>query len=305
MEEYEYRLVTKVTQGDPGDDYMGNLVVSYVSLGQWGGEVSTDSPYESEMEIFNEDLTNKAIATITKRRAVVNLDPEVMLTDQINFRSTPVVATDNIIGTIPNGTELDVYIMYDNSDWLKTSYNGQEGYVQRQINNVPLFREIKPVVPTVTYELQTEAPEDWESNYMNYFMKDDDGHFVHVEGVPDEENPETIVAPIWEADKYYTETTVLDGDIEVGDLVSIKESAYKWYDKYDGKDVAIPAWVKAKNWYVQSITSFDTNRIVIDDSEDNENHINSPIARTDLNLVRKKNVVPPPPEPEPEPEEEV
>jgi hypothetical protein len=86
MEEYEYRLVTKVTQGDPGDDYMGNLVVSYVSLGQWGGEVSTDSPYESEMEIFNEDLTNKAIATITKRRAVVNLDPEVMLTDQINFR---------------------------------------------------------------------------------------------------------------------------------------------------------------------------------------------------------------------------
>ena len=93
---------------------------------------------------------------------------------------------------------------------------------------------------------------------------------------------------------------MFDGDIEVGDLVSIKESAYKWYDKYDGKDVAIPTWVKAKNWYVQSITSFDTNRIVIDDSEDNENHINSPIARTDLNLVRKKNVVPPPPEPEEE-----
>ena len=137
---------------------------------------------------------------------------------------------------------------------------------------------------------------------MNYFMKDEDGHFVHVEGVQDEENPETIVAPTWEADKYYTETTVFDGDIEVGDLVSIKESAYKWYDKYDGKDVAIPTWVKAKNWYVQSITSFDTNRIVIDDSEDNENHINSPIARTDLNLVRKKNVVPPPPEPEPEEE---
>lgn len=302
MEEYEYRLVTKVTQGDPGDDYMGNLVVSYVSLGQWGGEVSTDSPYEAEMEIFNEDLTNKAIATITKRRAIVNLDPEVMLTDQINFRSTPVVATDNIICTIPNGTELDVYIMYDNSDWLKTTYNGQEGYVQRQINNVPLFREIKPVVPTVTYVLQTEAPDDWESNYMNYFMKDDDGHFVNVEGIPDTENPETIIAPTWETDKYYTETTVLDGDIEVGDLVSIKESAYKWYDKYDGKDVAIPEWVKAKNWYVQSITSSDTNRIVIDDSEDNENHINSPIARTDLNLVRKKNVVPPPPEQEPEEE---
>lgn len=287
--DYEYRLVTKVTQGDPGDDYMGNYVVSYVTLGQWGGQESTQSLYESaDMEIFNEDMTNQSIETITRRTVVVNLNEEEMMTDKINLRSTPIVG-DNIIGTIPNGTELVVYIMYDNSDWLKTTYGNQTGYIQRQMNNIPLLKEVKIKVPTVTYVLQESetAPDDWETNYMDYYERKDDT-YVPVEGVPDEDDPTVMVAPPWEANKYYVKTNVLDGDIEVGDLVSIRPEATTYY----GLDTVIPDWVKEKNWYISYIGESNPERIVINSSEDNERAINSPIHRDDLILVRKKNVVP-------------
>lgn len=63
----------------------------------------------------------------------------------------------------------------------------------------------------------------------------------------------------------------------IGDLVRITGTKY-----YGGK--AIPAWVKAKNWYVKSSTG---TRIVIDKSEDGKNAICSPVNSADLVIVKK------------------
>ena len=60
-----------------------------------------------------------------------------------------------------------------------------------------------------------------------------------------------------------------------GDLVRITGTKY-----YSGK--TIPAWVKAKNWYVRSVSG---DRIVIDKSEDGKNAICSPVNASDLQLV--------------------
>ena len=63
-----------------------------------------------------------------------------------------------------------------------------------------------------------------------------------------------------------------------GDLVKITGTKY-----YSGK--AIPAWVKAKNWYVLQA---DGARVVIDRSEDGKNAICSPVNAADLQLVNAK-----------------
>lgn len=60
-----------------------------------------------------------------------------------------------------------------------------------------------------------------------------------------------------------------------GDLVKITGTKY-----YSGK--TIPAWVKAKNWYVLQA---DGARVVIDRSEDGKNAICSPVNAADLQLV--------------------
>ena len=65
------------------------------------------------------------------------------------------------------------------------------------------------------------------------------------------------------------------GAITVGALVKIIGSTY-----YSG--AAIPAWVKAKNWYVKSLSG---DRVVIDKSEDGKNAICSPVKMSDLALV--------------------
>lgn len=60
-----------------------------------------------------------------------------------------------------------------------------------------------------------------------------------------------------------------------GDLVKITGTKY-----YGGK--TIPSWVKAKRWYVRSVSGA---RVVIDKSEDGKNAICSPVNAADLALV--------------------
>lgn len=63
-----------------------------------------------------------------------------------------------------------------------------------------------------------------------------------------------------------------------GDLVKITGTKY-----YSGS--TIPAWVKAKNWYVLEVSG---DRIVIDKSEDGKNTICSPVKASDLQLANAK-----------------
>lgn len=67
----------------------------------------------------------------------------------------------------------------------------------------------------------------------------------------------------------------LSASFKKGDLVKITGTKY-----YSGK--TIPAWVKAKNWYVLQA---DGARVVIDRSEDGRNAICSPVNAADLKLV--------------------
>ena len=62
---------------------------------------------------------------------------------------------------------------------------------------------------------------------------------------------------------------------KAGDLVKITGTKY-----YSGK--TIPAWVRAKNWYVKQVNGA---RVVIDRSEDGRNAICSPVNASDLQLV--------------------
>ena len=63
--------------------------------------------------------------------------------------------------------------------------------------------------------------------------------------------------------------------IKAGSLVKITGTKY-----YGGQ--AIPSWVKAKNWYVKSVSG---DRVVIDKSEDGKNAICSPVKASDLAIV--------------------
>ena len=63
-----------------------------------------------------------------------------------------------------------------------------------------------------------------------------------------------------------------------GDLVKITGTKY-----YGGQ--TIPAWVKAKNWYVLQANG---SRVVIDKSEDGKNAICSPVNAADLKLINAK-----------------
>lgn len=66
-----------------------------------------------------------------------------------------------------------------------------------------------------------------------------------------------------------------DSTIGKGNLVKIIGSKY-----YGGQ--TIPAWVKAKNWYVHSLSG---DCVVINESEDGKNTIMSPVNINDLALV--------------------
>ena len=66
--------------------------------------------------------------------------------------------------------------------------------------------------------------------------------------------------------------------IKTGDLVKITGTKY-----YGGQ--TIPSWVKAKNWFVHSVSG---DRAVINKSEDGKNAIMSPVKVSDLALVTAK-----------------
>lgn len=66
--------------------------------------------------------------------------------------------------------------------------------------------------------------------------------------------------------------------VKVGDLVRITGTKY-----YGGQ--TIPSWVKAKQWFVHSVSG---DRAVIDKSEDGKNAIMSPVKVSDLVLVNAK-----------------
>ena len=68
--------------------------------------------------------------------------------------------------------------------------------------------------------------------------------------------------------------------VKAGDLVKITGSKY-----YGGQ--TIPSWVKAKNWFVHSVSG---DRAVINKSEDGKNAIMSPMKVSDLALVTAKAV---------------
>ena len=56
------------------------------------------------------------------------------------------------------------------------------------------------------YQLTIVKPDDWDANYTNYFVKDDQNNFTNVVGVIDEtsaEDPKPTVAPTWTANTYY------------------------------------------------------------------------------------------------------
>lgn len=66
--------------------------------------------------------------------------------------------------------------------------------------------------------------------------------------------------------------------VKAGDLVKITGSKY-----YGGQ--TITSWVKAKNWFVHSVSG---DRAVINKSEDGKNAIMSPMKVSDLALVNAK-----------------
>ena len=70
-------------------------------------------------------------------------------------------------------------------------------------------------------------------------------------------------------------TPATTSTFKAGDLVKITGTKY-----YSGAD--IPAWVKAKNWYVKEASGA---RVVIDKSEDGKNAICSPVNAADLAVV--------------------
>lgn len=70
-------------------------------------------------------------------------------------------------------------------------------------------------------------------------------------------------------------TVSTDTAIKEGSLVKITGTKY-----YDGQN--IPAWIKAKNWYVRSIKG---DRAVIDKSEEGKNAICSPVKASDIAVV--------------------
>lgn len=73
------------------------------------------------------------------------------------------------------------------------------------------------------------------------------------------------------------EPDVDSNEISKGDLVSVAEEA----TYYNGK--AVPAWVKAQNWYVKDQPKGD--RVVIDENEKGTSSICSPIHRRFLKVV--------------------
>lgn len=86
---------------------------------------------------------------------------------KVNLRRTPEIAEDNIITSIPRGARLTV--LERAGDWVKVTYNGQEGYVNaRFVTEMPAEAE----QPDEPEEEPTEVP--FESKYQ----RDGDGNLI-------------------------------------------------------------------------------------------------------------------------------
>ena len=110
---------------------------------------------------------------------------------------------------IPGYVTEFLYTDYDKpkyDDWI----TDEEPFLRNSIEEIPTL----PVFTLATgdepeyYHLITDKPNNWDSDYSNYFEKNDDGTFSAVEGVgPDAEHLE---APAWDASKYYEHSIVPD-----------------------------------------------------------------------------------------------
>lgn len=80
----------------------------------------------------------------------------------------------------------------------------------------------------------------------------------------------------WTFDPNFTVTnTIYSGGVHVGDWVTIKDSATRWYN-----GAAIPGWVRGQEWKVIELIG---DRAVLNDNRSGSNHIMSPINVNDLN----------------------
>ena len=283
MTEYEFRLVTEVASGDEGKGWMGNTILSYVVLGTWydNDQDTSDSSYESNLDVTDEDIAREARKKVNERHIKVDIPIPPFEADYINLRSSPNDETaDNIIGTIPNQTELDVILLNDTDLWVMTTYDNKNGYIKLRVNDIPVVKQIEKTKAISYYELLTSQPGDWETNYADYYVRNADDTFVHVEGVPDSGGG--TVAPPWREHKYYRfiDNEQTNANITTGALVRVKQSAENYYNS----DVRIPDRIKEKNWYVLCVTN--SERVVIDASEDGQEHIESPVHIKDLELIK-------------------
>lgn len=251
--EYEFRLITKVSQGEVGNAFMGNQLLEYVVLGRWEDtdqakvEVTNDTVVAT-----NETISQRATTEADTRHVVVDIDPEIFGPDvtSINLRSSMEDSSDdNILTTIPNGTELDVEIQQDNEEWVKTAYSEYEGFIKKRLNDTPIIREIQAAIVIDQYTLLHEQPFDWETDYNEYYERTQDDRFIPVEGVDSGDG--SVVAPVWTDNKYYEEAgrEKPDQNITPGAIVTIKSDASVYY----GTEVQIPDWAKSEIWNVELI----------------------------------------------------
>lgn len=95
---------------------------------------------------------------------------------------------------------------FDYDDWICD----EEPFLRNNAEEIPIL----PVFTLATgdepeyYHLMTKKPNDWETNYTDYFIKNNDGTFSPVTGVGDD--PSALEVPDWDASKYYKHSEIPD-----------------------------------------------------------------------------------------------
>lgn len=166
--EYEFRLVTKVTQGSSEDGFMHNEVADYVVLGHW---IDTDPDTETATPTL-EELTEEAAEEAQDKEdrrvnVMIEIDEDTMAgANSLNMRYSMDSSINNVIAVIPNGTILVAYMVPDEDNWLETSYDDKTGYIQINVNGVKCVRN-----------LDTDPVKDEEEDTSSSSgTDDDDGH---------------------------------------------------------------------------------------------------------------------------------
>lgn len=120
----------------------GYVVTKYLVFGK---ATATSKPTKTPKPTATPKATKKATAT-PKSTAII----AYVTTSNgkaLNFRSTASSTADNVIATIPNGTQL--IITSKGSTWCKTTYNGRAGYVMTAFLSFPAAATATPK-PTKT-----------------------------------------------------------------------------------------------------------------------------------------------------------